>query len=65
LRRCPSYDGAEGRRRRWTLDFGTTLCVLKADAPRVNSLVMVWLLPRCSRRGNGSGFTIPLEDQVG
>ena len=58
------FDLGEGRRRWRALDFGTTLCFLEADAPRV----------RCRRHGvvvcavpwarHGSRFTRPFEDQV-
>jgi transposase len=63
-RRCPGYDLGEGRRRWRTLDFGTALVYLEADAPRI----------RCKRHGvlvaavpwarHGSGFTREFEDQV-
>ena len=34
-RRCPGYDGGEGRRRWRALDLGATRCYLEAEAPRV------------------------------
>ena len=34
-RRCPGYDEGEGRRRWRALDFGSRLCYLEAEAPRV------------------------------
>lgn len=36
LRRCPRYDGGEGRRRWRALDAGTIQVHLEADAPRVS-----------------------------
>jgi transposase len=63
-RRCPGYDLGEGRRRWRSLDLGTTLAFLEADAPRV----------RCRRHGvvvvavpwarHDSRFTKAFEDQV-
>jgi transposase len=35
-RRCPGYDGGEGRRRWRALDLGTVRAYLEADAPRVS-----------------------------
>ncbi|MGV1010753.1 MAG: ISL3 family transposase [Dermatophilaceae bacterium] len=35
-RRCPGYDGGQGRRRWRALDLGTVRAVLEADAPRVS-----------------------------
>jgi len=62
--RCPGYDLGEGRRRWRTLDIGTMLAYLEADAPRV----------RCKRHGvvvaavpwarHDSSFTRQFEDQV-
>ena len=34
-RRCPGYDGGQGRRWWRALDLGTVRAVLEADAPRV------------------------------
>jgi transposase len=63
-RRCPGYDLGQGRRRWRTLDVGTMLAYLEADAPRV----------RCKRHGvvvaavpwarHDSSFTRQFEDQV-
>jgi transposase len=63
-RRCPGYDLGGGRRRWRTLDVGTMLAYLEADAPRV----------RCDRHGvvvaavpwarHASAFTRQFEDQV-
>jgi len=63
-RRCPGYDGGEGRRRWRALDLGTIRCYLEAEAPRV----------RCRRHGvvvaavpwarHDSRFTRSFEDQV-
>jgi transposase len=35
-RRCPRYDGGEGRRWWRALDLGTVRVVIEADAPRVS-----------------------------
>ena len=35
-RRCPGYDAGDGRRRWRTLDLGTMVTFLEADAPRVH-----------------------------
>lgn len=40
-RRCPGYDAGAGRRRWRTLDLGTTMTFVEADAPRV----------RCTKHG--------------
>lgn len=63
-RRCPGYDGGEGRRRWRALDLGTTRCFLEGEAPRV----------RCQRHGvivaavpwarHDARFTRSFDDQV-
>jgi transposase len=63
-RRSPGFDLGEGRRRWRTLDLGTTVAYVEAEAPRV----------RCRRHGvvvcavpwarHGSRFTRSFEDQV-
>jgi transposase len=63
-RRCPGYDLGEGRRRWRTLDVGTMLAYLEADAPRVSCKrhgVVVAAVPWAR---HDSGFTRQFEDQV-
>jgi transposase len=63
-RRCPGYDLGEGRRRWRTLDVGTMLAYLEADAPRVSCKrhgVVVAAVPWAR---HDSSFTRQFEDQV-
>jgi len=63
-RRCPGYDLGEGRRRWRSLDLGTTLAFLEADAPRVTCRrhgVVVVAVPWAR---HDSRFTRAFEDQV-
>jgi transposase len=63
-RRCAGFDLGEGRRRWRTLDIGTTLCFLQADAPRVSCRrhgVVVCAVPWAR---HGSRFTRSFEDQT-
>jgi transposase len=63
-RRCPGYDLGEGRRRWRSLDLGTTLAFLEADAPRVTCRrhgVVVAAVPWAR---HNSRFTRAFEDQV-
>ncbi|MCA1679946.1 MAG: ISL3 family transposase [Actinobacteria bacterium] len=63
-RRCPGYDWGEGRRRWRSLDLGTTLCFLEAEAPRVECRrhgVVVAAVPWARHDSN---FTRAFEDQV-
>jgi transposase len=63
-RRCPGFDLGEGRRRWRTLDLGSTLCVLEADAPRVSCRqhgVVVCAVPWAR---HNSRFTRAFEDQT-
>ena len=63
-RRCPRYDHGAGRRRRQTLDLGTTVAMIEADAPPV----------RCGEHGvvvravpwarHGAGHSRVFDDQV-
>jgi transposase len=64
LRRAPGFDLGEGRRRWRTLDFGTTIVWLEADAPRVRCPehgVVVCAVPWAR---HGSRFTRTFEEQV-
>ena len=63
-RRSPGFDLGEGRRRWRTLDVGTTLCFLQADAPRVSCRrhgVVVCAVPWAR---HNSRFTRAFEDQT-
>jgi transposase len=63
-RRCPGYDQGEGPRRWRSLDLGTTLAYVQADAPRVccrEHGVVVAAVPWAR---HGSWFTRSFEDQV-
>jgi transposase len=63
-RRSPGFDLGEGRRRWRTLDVGTTLAYLEADAPRVRCRehgVVVCAVPWARHR---SRFTRRFEDQT-
>jgi transposase len=63
-RRCPGYDLGDGRRRWRTLDVGTMLAYLEADAPRVSCKrhgVVVAAVPWAR---HDSSFTRQFEDQV-
>ncbi|HET8976965.1 MAG TPA: ISL3 family transposase [Solirubrobacteraceae bacterium] len=63
-RRSPGFDLGEGRRRWRTLDVGTTLAYLEADAPRVccrEHGVIVCAVPWARHR---SRFTTSFEDQT-
>ena len=63
-RRCPGYDEGEGRRRWRALDFGSTLCYLEAEAPRVGCRrhgVVVAAVPWAR---HDARFTRSFDDQV-
>ena len=63
-RRCPGYDGGEGRRRWRALDLGTVKAVLEADAPRVSCRrhgVVVAAVPWAR---HGTGHTYAFDDTV-
>ena len=63
-RRCPGFDPGQGRRRWRTLDVGTTMAYLEADAPRVTCRrhgVVVCAMPWAR---HGSRFTRSFEDQT-
>jgi transposase len=63
-RRCPGFDLGEGRRRWRTLDVGSTMAYLEADAPRVTCRrhgVVVCAVPWAR---HGSRFTRCFEDQT-
>jgi transposase len=63
-RRCPGFDLGEGRRRWRTLEVGSTMAYLEADAPRVTCRrhgVVVCAVPWAR---HGSRFTRSFEDQT-
>jgi transposase len=63
-RRAPGFDHGEGRRRWRTMDLGTTITYLEADAPRVRCPehgVVVCAVPWAR---HGSRFTRAFEQQV-
>jgi transposase len=63
-RRCPGYDGGEGRRRWRALDLGTVRAFVEADAPRVwcrEHGVIVAAVPWARHK---AGHTRAFDDQV-
>ena len=63
-RRCPRYDTGEGRRRWRSLDAGTVIVFIEADAPRVTCRdhgVVVAAVPWAR---HGAGHTRGFDDQV-
>ena len=63
-RRCPGYDGGQGRRRWRAPDLGTVKVVLEADAPRVSCRrhgVVVAAVPWAR---HGAGHTYAFDDTV-
>jgi len=63
-RRCPGYDGGQGRRRWRALDLGTVRAVLEAEAPRVacpEHGVVVAAVPWAR---HGAGHTHGFDDTV-
>jgi transposase len=63
-RRCPGYDLGEGRRRWRALDLGTTLCLLEADAPRVECKVHGVVVAAVPWARHDAGFTRSFDDQA-
>jgi len=63
-RRCPGYDGGEGRRRWRALDLGTTRCYLEAEAPRVSCKKHGVIVAAVPWARHDSRFTRTFEDQV-
>jgi transposase len=63
-RRCPGYDGGDGRRRWRSLDLGVVRAAVEADAPRVRCVrhgVVVAAVPWAR---HGAGHTRFFDDQV-
>ena len=63
-RRCPGYDLGEGRRRWRTLDLGTMLAYLEADAPRVSCKQHGVVVAAVPWARHDSSFARQFEDQV-
>ena len=63
-RRCPGYDAGGGRRRWRTLDLGTTVTMLEADAPRVSCPEHGVVVAHVPWARHGAGHTLLFDDQV-
>jgi len=63
-RRCPGYDAGDGRRRWRTLDLGTMVTVLEADAPRVQCPTHGVVVASVPWAGHGAGHTWAFDQQV-
>lgn len=63
-RRCPGYDGGQGRRRWRALDLGSTPAVLEADAPRVHCVAHGVVVAAVPWARHGAGHTRYFDDQV-
>jgi transposase len=64
LRRCPRYDGGAGRRRWRSLDQGTTLMFLEADAPRVRCKQHGVVVAHVPWAAHNAGHTHSFDQQV-
>jgi transposase len=63
-RRCPGYDLGAGRRRWRTLDVGTMLAYLEADAPRIRCKLHGVLVAAVPWARHDAAFTRQFEDQA-
>lgn len=63
-RRSPGYDQGEGRRNWRTLDLGTLMCFLQADAPRVKCKEHGPTVAQVSWARHGAGHTYAFDDTV-
>jgi transposase len=63
-RRCPGYDDGNGRRRWRSLDQGTTLTYLEADAPRVRCPEHGVVVAHVPWAAHGAGHTHTFDQQV-
>lgn len=63
-RRCPRYDTGQGRRRWRSLDMGTTVVWLEADAPRVRCREHGVVVAHVPWAKHGAGHTHAFDDQV-
>ena len=63
-RRCPGYDGGAGRRRWRTLDHGTAMAFLEAEAPRVRCRVHGVVVAHVPWAAHGAGHSHTFDQQV-
>ncbi|HET7469866.1 MAG TPA: ISL3 family transposase [Gemmatimonadales bacterium] len=63
-RRCPRYDGGQGRRRWRALDLGTVPVLLEADAPRVSCRVHGVVVAAVPWARHGAGHTYGFDQTV-
>ncbi len=63
-RRCPGYDGGPGRRRWRSLDLGTTVAMIEADAPRVRCREHGVVVAHVPWARHDAGHTLAFDDQV-
>ncbi|CAN5408874.1 hypothetical protein BH09ACT12_BH09ACT12_21550 [soil metagenome] len=63
-RRCPGYDAGPGRRRWRSLDLGTTVAMLEADAPRVKCRSHGVVVAHVPWARHDAGHTLAFDDQV-
>ncbi|HET7326756.1 MAG TPA: ISL3 family transposase [Nocardioidaceae bacterium] len=63
-RRCPGYDDGAGRRRWRSLDQGTTVTFLEADAPRVDCAEHGVVVAHVPWARHGAGHTHAFDQQV-
>lgn len=63
-RRAPRYDRGEGRRRWRTLDLGTVMAFVEADAPRVSCPIHGPTVIQFPWARHGAGHTRAFDDQV-
>jgi transposase len=62
--RAPGYDRGEGRRRWRSLDLGTVMCFLEADAPRVKCPAHGPTVAQVPWARHGAGHTRDFDDMV-
>ena len=63
-RRCPGYDEGAGRRRWRTLDHGTAMAFLEADAPRVRCREHGVVVAHVPWAAHGAGHTDTFDQHV-
>ena len=63
-RRSPGYDAGPGRRRWRSLDLGTTVAMLEADAPRVKCHTHGVVVAHVPWARHDAGHTLAFDDQV-
>jgi transposase len=63
-RRCPGYDVGDGRRRWRTLDLGTMVTFVEADAPRVHCPTHGVVVASVPWAAHGAGHTWAFDQQV-